>query len=215
MDKFRTQFEEWLQGELNRLGGFYKRSMRWITLLFVVVVTVVLNIDAIGVTQNLWRHPEGRTALVGFAQQLGTEGAAGDAATASTTAPATPAETGLAAVRTACEMQGTPPTTTTGSGSGDTLAGEPDPEAAAKSFTEISNCVADAVNALSGLDVIDAAVVVNAGKWADTWTTWGWSWWCHLLGLIATGAALFIGAPFWFDIVKRLTGVRKGVVGDT
>jgi hypothetical protein len=217
MDKFREQFEQWLQGELDRLGGFYKRSIRWITLIFVVAVTVVLNLDAIGVTQSLWRHPEGRTALVGFAQQLGTEGA--DAAAPTAPAPSgddappasTPAATGLAAVRAACEVEHAPPTTAASAG-GTTAS---DPEAAARTFTDISNCVTDAVNALSGLDVIDTALVVSAGKWWDSWSTWGWLWWRHLVGLVTTVAVLFLGAPFWFDIVKRLTGIRKGAVGNT
>jgi hypothetical protein len=271
MDKFRLQFERWLQGELDRLGGFYKRSIRWITLVFVVAVTAVLNIDAVAVTQSLWRHPEGRTALVGFAQQLGTEAADPSATAAPTTtlpedgeqtsAAPTPTESGLAAVRTACELENTsttaaasggdtttattappgsdtttattappgsdtttattaPPaddttTATTAPPADDTTTATADPAAAAKSFTDISNCVIDAVNALSGLGVIDNALVVNAGNWADTWSTWGWLWWRHLIGLVGTGAALFLGAPFWFDVVRRITGIRKGVAGDT
>jgi hypothetical protein len=216
MDKFREQLEQWLQGELDRLGGYYKRSIRWITLVFVVAVTVVLNIDAVGVVQGLWRNPEGRSALVAYAQQAGEDTASSTSATPASgsggdqPAPAgTPSAASLAAVRAACEQKHAPTTTT---GATTTAV---DPEAAAKTFTEITNCVTDAVNALSGLGVVDAALVVNAGKWSDSWTTWGWLWWRHKLGLVVTGAALFLGAPFWFDIMKRLTGARRGLVGNT
>ena len=36
---------------------------------------------------------------------------------------------------------------------------------------------------------------------------------CH--GIVATALALMLGAPFWFDLIKRATGLRKGLSGDT
>jgi hypothetical protein len=38
-------------------------------------------------------------------------------------------------------------------------------------------------------------------------------WLVHPLGIALTVLALVPGAPFWFDLLKRLTGIRRGMVG--
>lgn len=37
----------------------------------------------------------------------------------------------------------------------------------------------------------------------------GWDWFLKLGGLLATAAALTFGAPFWFDLLRRVGGVRS------
>lgn len=38
----------------------------------------------------------------------------------------------------------------------------------------------------------------------------------HGIGILLGAVALFMGAPFWFDVIKRLTGLRKlSPAGDT
>jgi hypothetical protein len=37
----------------------------------------------------------------------------------------------------------------------------------------------------------------------------------HALGVFVTAVALFLGSSFWFDLIKRLTGIRRGLVGQT
>ena len=70
-------------------------------------------------------------------------------------------------------------------------------------------CVTDALNAQTGLNVVDNALWVTPSGWADQWSTYDRQWWVHLIGIIATAVALILGAPFWFDILKRLTGIRR------
>jgi hypothetical protein len=36
-----------------------------------------------------------------------------------------------------------------------------------------------------------------------------------MVGVLALWAALVVGSQFWFDVIKRLTGIRAGKVGDT
>jgi hypothetical protein len=55
-------------------------------------------------------------------------------------------------------------------------------------------------------------VWVDAGGWTDDWSN---GFVGHAAGVLLTALALTLGAPFWFDLIKRLTGVRKGLVGDT
>jgi hypothetical protein len=66
-------------------------------------------------------------------------------------------------------------------------------------------CAREALNSLNGLEV------PIIGTW--TWDTWkdGWTdnapW--HIIGLLLTAGAVSLGAPFWFDTLKRLAGFRR------
>ncbi|MGH9281140.1 MAG: hypothetical protein ACRD12_24025 [Acidimicrobiales bacterium] len=45
--------------------------------------------------------------------------------------------------------------------------------------------------------------------WAKGWSNEsGWFW--TLLGTLITGLAVVLGAPFWFDLLTRLAGIRAG-----
>jgi hypothetical protein len=66
-------------------------------------------------------------------------------------------------------------------------------------------CARAALSSLNGLKV------PIIGTW--TWDTWkdGWKdnapW--HIIGLLLTAGAVSLGAPFWFDTLKRLAGFRR------
>jgi len=62
---------------------------------------------------------------------------------------------------------------------------------------------------LSSLNSLKLPIV---GTW--TWTTWksSWGWhqlFWHLVGILLTAGAVALGAPFWYDTLKRLTGLRR------
>lgn len=87
---------------------------------------------------------------------------------------------------------------------------------AARAYGEIRGCVSDALDELSGLNVIDRAAWTGWEAWSDDWRPrWTRDWGLHLLGVVATALALLLGAPFWFDLIKRITGIRNGLVGRT
>jgi hypothetical protein len=44
--------------------------------------------------------------------------------------------------------------------------------------------------------------------WGDDWNADGAIW--VLLGLIPTAFAVMMGAPFWFDLLGRMAGLRQG-----
>ena len=88
-----------------------------------------------------------------------------------------------------------------------------DVDDAADAYAKVRNCVSGALDQLTGVAVINRALWVDAGAW---WADWANSrFWVHAVGITFTALALMLGAPFWFDIIKRLTGLRKGPAGDT
>jgi hypothetical protein len=191
IDKFRTTLEGYFDGEMKRLSGVYRRSIRVVMVGLAIIVAVACNVDAVGLARNLWRNPDGRAALVAQADAL-TSPSTGGAASGS------PANPDLAKIQDECKKAAPPD---------DAVINNP--EDAAKAFNDVRHCVTDALNAQSGLDVIDNALWVSPSGWYHQWFTGEGDWLLHLLGVAATAVALVLGAPFWFDILKRLTGIRR------
>ena len=201
IDDFRSSLEHHLDSELKRLGGYYRRSIRLVLVVLAIVVTFVANIDALALTQGLWRNPDGRAALIAQADALAAgepADAGGDSAT-------------LARLQQECRDLAPVP-------EGPGL----DPAELAAGIQRVRTCVDNALSELSGLGVIDRSLLISPSSWVDDYVPWYDSagedrgdWPLHLLGVAVSAAALVLGAPFWFDLIKRLTGVRRGLVGDT
>jgi hypothetical protein len=197
IDAFRGNVEAYLDGELKRLSGYYRRSIRVVMLSLAFLVAVLGGIDAISVGRNLWRNPEDRAALVSLADGVASGGTA-----ASTDPNAGSTVEGLQLIQKKCTDAHPPDEATIAT-----------PEEAAAAYSKVRNCVGDALDHLTGVGVIDHAIWMDAGAWWHDWANW--RFWLHALGIVATALALMLGAPFWFDLIKRATGLRKGLSGDT
>lgn len=197
IDAFRGNVESYLDGELKRLSGYYKRSIRIVMFSLAFLVAVLGGIDAISVGRNLWRNPEDRAALVTLADGVasGNTAATGEPDKGSTVR-------GLELIQEKCATAHPPDDATITT-----------PEEAAAAYAKVRNCVGDALDHLTGVGVIDRAIWIDPGAWWDDWANWRFL--LHALGIVATALALMLGAPFWFDIIKRASGLRKGLSGDT
>jgi hypothetical protein len=201
VDEFRIGLEAYFAGDMARLSGYYRRSIRVVLIALAVIVAIACNVNAVGLARDLWRNPEGRAALVAQADTLATASSepSGAATLPNASAPTTsPAPIGLGAIQAKCEEQN----------KGDTSAFN-DPDDAAKAFNDIRSCVTDALSAQSGLNVIDEAIWLSPHSWARSWYDGRDNWALHLAGVALTAVALLVGAPFWFDLLKRLTGLRR------
>jgi hypothetical protein len=45
--------------------------------------------------------------------------------------------------------------------------------------------------------------------WRGDWPPKGWGWLAKIIGLLLTGAALSLGAPFWFDLLSKVARLRS------
>ena len=198
VDEFRIGLEAYFAGDMARLSGYYRRSIRVVLVGLAILVAIAFNVNAIGLARDLWRNPEGRAALVAQADTLSTASSAPSSAATPPSSTAPTAGAGVGAIQAECEAQNKAQTAAFNS-----------PDDAAKAFNDIRSCVTDALNAQSGLNVIDDAVWLSPHSWARSWYDGRENWFLHLAGVALTAVALIVGAPFWFDLLKRLTGVRR------
>lgn len=66
----RTNIESWFNDSMDRLSGRYKRKAQWTTFAIGLVIALVLNIDTINISNQLWREPILRQAINANATQL-------------------------------------------------------------------------------------------------------------------------------------------------
>jgi hypothetical protein len=194
VDTFRKNLEGYFDAEMVRLSGYYRRSIRLIVGTLAVLVAVFANIDTFAVTKGLWHNPQGRSALIAQADAL--------VVAPPTSVAGSVADTPLLRqLQQKCQPQPTPQEST---------------EALAKDLERSRACVDDVLTNVTGLGVVDHAIWTGLSKWWGNWTNRSFGGWLlHALGVFVTAVALFLGSSFWFDLIKRLTGIRRGLVGQT
>ncbi|MDX6282748.1 MAG: hypothetical protein QOH03_3819 [Kribbellaceae bacterium] len=62
--KFRVSLEQWYNDHMDRVSGWYKRHVRWISLTVAAVLVVVFNVNAIGITRSLYTDQALRETVV-------------------------------------------------------------------------------------------------------------------------------------------------------
>ena len=184
---FRTQLEHWFDTEMSRLSGLYKRVSRWVLFSAAAVVVLVVNLDPIGLSKDLWRDPTRRAAVVDFASGAFSSGSA--------SAPKAATDPEMTAVVTACEKKSA------------SIDANADPDVAAQRFESVKTCAVDALEAQRHLGLLSVSMF-EWPKWKRSWSN-GNPVGTHVLGLLIDFAALALGAPFWYDLLRRLTGLRR------
>ena len=196
----RINSETWFNESMDRLGGWYKRKASLLAFIIGLVLASILHVDSILLAQHLWKDPTIRQALAANATEF------------------TKRNTQLPVVK-AEETEGTTESAGTES---------PAPPGDAIDFFE---------DQFEGLDVPlgwtfepvtledgQACRLIPVGQnivWGikDTVTpatcqkinnaptdTAGWL--LKVMGIILSAGAAAQGAPFWFDLLKRLVNVR-------
>jgi hypothetical protein len=182
MEEFKRILEQWFEGSMERVSGWYKRQTQWILLVMAAGITVWSNSDTIMFANTLWRDPALRASLVSQAQQFASE---------------KQTQQSHAVTRPFVEGPVPPPA--------ESPAEAPDYEDASDKFDASMKNLrglglplgwADGTNpddqrepvpALSGIP----AVVMR-----------------HGLGWLLTTLAISLGAPFWFDILNKVVSIR-------
>jgi hypothetical protein len=68
LDTLRTGVATWFDSAMDRVGGAYKRDMKYISVLVGVFLAIAFNADSVSVTRALWQDPQLRATMVQVAQ---------------------------------------------------------------------------------------------------------------------------------------------------
>ena len=152
IDTARKNVEDWFNGSMDRVSDSFKRNMWRMALVIGLSVSVVMNVDALAITSNLWRDPTLRVAVAAAAEQYERN---------------------------------------------------QQPDKAREILNRLDLPIGWQVNRSANFPWLTAT--------PKDWLTLpaAYSYWklliLKLLGWIVTGLAGAQGAPFWFDLLKKLT----------
>jgi hypothetical protein len=181
----RTNLESWFNDSMSRISGSYKRHAQLSAFIIGFVLALILNVDSINVATSLWREPTLRQAILAEAQNY-TPPAASQ--TASTPDPIQ----NIPALKVQLQALNIP--------FGWTIA----PMNTAGGQCTLLPTKTGQVWGIPNRD--NNGKVICSGIMNLPIDLNGWL--AKVLGMLITGAAAAQGAPFWFDILKKLVNVR-------
>jgi hypothetical protein len=167
LERFKVEIEEWFNGSMERVSGWYKRHSQAMLLWLAIGTVVLFNVDSLELAHRLMRDPALRSALVAQAEQA-------------------------AKVPSAAPPNGVPAASATGAEA-----------AAAAAHTHAQEALAnfDRLNLPVGWGHVQLVAETSAA-------TLG-LWLSRLCGWVLTAFAVSLGAPFWFDLLKRIINIRS------
>lgn len=169
---YRNNSENWFNGVMDQLSGWYKEhASRW-ALIIGMILAVIFNIDTVQMADQLWREPTLRQAIVAQAQA----------------APSGAGPETLTQIPSIVNNLAIPVGWTTIPASNQSQCSWPPQPDNHPAIWSGSAC----------------RELVNLPAVGDVW-----GWVVKVFGLLLSGAAASQGAPFWFDVLRRLLNLRN------
>ncbi|MEY2443585.1 MAG: hypothetical protein QOE00_165, partial [Ilumatobacteraceae bacterium] len=178
--QFRKELETWFDNTMDRASGWYKRRSHLILFIIGLVVAGVANMSPVTIGQRLWNDASFRSIV--------------NAEAADAIASATPTTTSA-----------TPTTTTT------TLlapAGGVSPPATQQSTTTTPPTPAPGPLQRAESEYRRIHQLNLPAGWGADNQPKGAGWWAAILGWLITAFAVTLGAPFWFDVLNKVSRLR-------
>ena len=189
----RQNIEQWYNNTMERVSSAYKRNTQFTILAVGCIVAAAVNADSINLVSALSTNTAVREFLVASAAQV----SAVKAGSLETTSPGGPT-------------------------AGSLPAGSETPSVASQQeLSRIPACRADASSP-------DCRLLLNLNRIRDSGLPIGWvpypvpgdlrgvptslwAWGQKMIGILLTIAAISMGAPFWFDVLNKITVVRSAI----
>ena len=184
--------ENWYDQKMERVTGAYKRwAQAWI-LIWALLIALVLNLDTINLVQSLWSNGALRHSIANQATNAASNlaPASGQMTTTTSLAPAAAAAAGQITTTTTVITTTFSPT-----------------------ISETKALLNDASQA--GLPIgwnpfINIKGVLDFRDLAKyDWGAAILAWLSKIAGLLITMLAISMGAPFWFDLLNKLSNLRS------
>ena len=177
--EFQRRIADWYDETMDRVTGWYKRSIQRQTYVIAALLVLAMNLDSVGLFNRLWSDSAFRTAAVEQAKaRIEATGTAEvpvmEYADADSPDAGTPVQTGTVTL-TDSETQLLA-----------SLGGwQPDRQR------------------------LSADIVLNGNGWGVRSAWFARSAGSHLLGWLITMLAISLGAPFWFDVLNKFMNLRN------
>lgn len=171
---------------IDRVSARFTANARVATFLSALVVAFVLQLDTVGIVNSLWMSDSLRSNLVAMAEDTNRSGA-------KTSAPV-------------ADAAKTAPTSAT-----TTITSTATPAAAhAKASAPITNEQMRSQELHENLEDLDqlasrGLLTLPGSNWLDSWTD------VKLPGVILSALLLSMGAPFWYNTLKTLLGLKEQI----
>src|SRR5262249_35368346 len=69
INAFRANIERWYDETMNRVSGWYKRHVRWVSIVLGALLVIVFNLNVLGVARSLYTDEALRGSVVSQATQ--------------------------------------------------------------------------------------------------------------------------------------------------
>lgn len=190
LDAWKKGVERWFDAAMVETGSWYKRQTRGILFLIAVALCTLLNLDSLMMARLLWQNTAMRESIVAMAENF--------RASANEEQPSAPPAEGDAEAASAPDEEPLPSTKVT--------AGDASVE------LERFAVIRDELIGLGLLGWSSGWMGEDAQNQRGLPDTFGRAL-LKLAGLMVSVFAATVGAPFWFNVVQSLFGLRSKVTG--
>ncbi len=188
----RENVEKWFDNSMDRLSGWYKRRAQLLAFTLGFMIALIANVDSVLVANQLWRQPALRDKLDTQAELLVIRNQ--DQVEPQITDEVALSSAEFGTMSLPIGWFGTPLQLTS------------------KGLVKVADdkTVACAIIPQKGDDIYGFSISGRCFPIANAPYIYDLSGWLQkLIGLLITGLAAAQGAPFWFDILKKIVNVRS------
>jgi hypothetical protein len=178
---------------MDRLTGWYKRNAKIMSFVFAFLICAGLNVDSITITKNLWNNKDKAEQIASFAAAASAYMEKNDS---SQVVFRSGVDT-LAYLKVENKAL-------TGSKVGqavamiDTTGGKKSEQQLVRSYNVLANLDIPIGWSKNNVPADSGNCWMNIGLWL-----------LKILGILLTTAAVSLGAPFWFDILNKVTPLKQ------
>jgi hypothetical protein len=203
IERFRGNVEDWFNVGMDRVSDWYRRRTHRIIFVIGMVIAAMLNADSIMIYKVLYSEPAVRAAVLAQSDTYVKKQAAQPSPT--------PAPAPTAASASAPNPSATPVNGQTGNNDA----------AVQKEIDEAKQTLEDRIREYKQLENLGLPIgwsnkgtqvsrmpVVSLRRQPSRFI---WEWLLKIVGLVITGFALSLGAPFWFDLLNRFISFRTAL----
>lgn len=184
----RNNIETWFNNAMERLSGAYKRRAQLVAFIIGVLLALLLNVDSIYMATSLWREPTLRQAIIAQAEVYS---AAPSIPAAEGETPA-PRET-IASLQEQLSVLSFP------------FGWRTDPFDTGGRQCTLLPLNENQVFGFPSQDADGAVLCKRISNFPVDLPGWA----SKILGILISGAAAAQGAPFWFDILRKMVQARE------